>query len=216
MFTGSTKTTQSTGAQLVNLGLAQELLAAVLNETVVKVLTTEMSVTTGGEHLVDALLDLEQRHIERTSAQIEDEHMTVRLGVQTVGQSGRSGLVDDAQHLQTGQTTGVLGGLTLRVVKVGRDSHHSLGHTLAQVLLGNTLHVSQHHATDLLREEGASLALVLTLNGGLVILIDDFEGPVLDVLLDAGLGETATNQTFGTKDGVLRIARCLVQSSITD
>jgi NAD-specific glutamate dehydrogenase len=70
--------------ELGDLGLAQEFLAAMFDQTSVKVLTTEMSITTGGQHLVHTFLDLKQRHIERSSTQIEDQHMSVRLGIQTV------------------------------------------------------------------------------------------------------------------------------------
>ncbi len=54
-------------------------------------------------------------------------------------------------HFQAGDLAGVLGGLTLRVVKVGRDRDDGLGHRLAQVGLGVGLELAQDHRRNFLR-----------------------------------------------------------------
>ncbi|GER52143.1 NAD-specific glutamate dehydrogenase [Striga asiatica] len=40
---------------------------------------------------------------------------------QAIGNGGSSGLIDDADDIEAGNGTGILGGLSLRVAKVGRD-----------------------------------------------------------------------------------------------
>ncbi len=62
--------------------------------------------------------------IEGTTTKIEDEDVALSLDllVETVGDSGRSGLVDDTEDVQAGDETSILGSLTLRVVEVGGDS----------------------------------------------------------------------------------------------
>ena len=53
--------------------LPLELLGEVHDETVVEVLTTQVSVTSSGLDLEDTLLDGQEGHIEGSSTKIEDE-----------------------------------------------------------------------------------------------------------------------------------------------
>jgi len=108
-------------------GLLLEFGHAELNESVVEILATEMGVPVGGLDLEDAILNGEEGHIESATTEIEDEdvaHLAVLL-VETVGNGGSGGLVDDSLHGQAGDGASVLGGLTLGVVEVsgyGDDS----------------------------------------------------------------------------------------------
>lgn len=58
-----------------------------------------------------------------------------------------------------------------------------------------TAYLGQDHGGDLLGREGAGLAQVLDLDLGVTLVIDDLEGPGLDVLLDRGVIEAATDKT---------------------
>jgi hypothetical protein len=48
--------------------------------------------------------------------------------VRTEGQGGRSGFVDDTLHVKTRDLAGILGGLSLGVVEIGRYGDHSFLH----------------------------------------------------------------------------------------
>lgn len=65
----------------VELGLARELLLEVLEEGVVEVLTTQVGVTGSRLDGEDTTGDVEERDIESASAEIEDEHVALRLGL---------------------------------------------------------------------------------------------------------------------------------------
>jgi hypothetical protein len=107
----------------VLLELPLELLNEVVHETVVEVLTTKMGVSTSGLHLEHTTLDGQEGHIECATTQVEDEHVLLSLGslVQTIGNSGGCGLIDDTEDVQTGDCTSILGGLTLAVIEIGGD-----------------------------------------------------------------------------------------------
>lgn len=80
-------------------------------------------------------------------------------------------------------------------VEVGRDGDDGVGDLLAQVGLGNLLHLAKDHGGNLLRSELLLLAVDLDLDNGLSILVNDLVGEVLDVGLDLLLAELATNQS---------------------
>ena len=141
---------------------------------------------------------MKKRNIESSTTEIVDEDVPLLLGLsgaKTVGDSGGSRLVDDTEDVESGDGTGVLGGLTLVVVEVGGDGDDSLLDLLAELGLSNLLHLwdglgtasklffrhiaylDKDHGGDLLGGELLGLAEVLDLNHGGVASGDDLEGP---------------------------------------
>ena len=99
-----------------------------VDETVVEVLTTQVSVTSGGLDGENATRDVKERNIESTSSEVEDKDVLLGrgLGVKTVGDGSSGGLVDDTEDLEAGNGTRVLGGKTLRVVEVGGNAKREI------------------------------------------------------------------------------------------
>lgn len=200
------------------LVLALEFVDEVVDETVVKVLTTQVSVTGSGLDFEDTLFDGQEGDIEGTTTEIEDENvaLTVGLLVETVGNSSSSGLVDDTEDVETGNETGVLSSLTLGVVEVGRDSDDSVVDGATEIGLGGLTHLGEDHGGDFLRGELLLLALELDLDDGLAALLDNLEGEVLHVGLDLGVVELASNETLSIEDGVDRVHGDLVLCGISN
>src|SRR3979411_1214264 len=69
--------------------------------------------------------------------------------VEAVGERGRGRLVDDAQHFKAGDLAGILGGLTLRVVEIGRNGDDGLIDLLAEVGFGGLFHLLQNKSRNL-------------------------------------------------------------------
>mmetsp|Transcript_13399 Transcript_13399/g.23835 ORF Transcript_13399/g.23835 Transcript_13399/m.23835 type:complete len:212 (+) Transcript_13399:1102-1737(+) len=133
-------------ARHVLLVLLLELLHKKVNKTVVKVLTTQVSVTCGGLDLKDTLLDGQKRNIKGSSTKIKDENVALSLLlVETVGNSSSGRLVDDAEYVKSSNNTSILGCLTLRVVEVSRYGNYSVLHLLAKVGLSYLLHLDKNH-----------------------------------------------------------------------
>lgn len=198
--------------------LAFEFINEVVDQTVVKVLTTKMGITRGGLDLKDAFLDGQEGHIKGTTAQVEDQDVALALGllVQTVCDGGGSRLVDDTEHVEAGNEARILGRLALRVVEVGRDGDDGIFNSATQVRLGRLTHLGQDHGRDLLWGEFLGLALELDLNAGLAAPVDDLEGEVLHVGLDLGVVELAADEALGIKDSVLGVHGDLVLCGITN
>ena len=104
----------------------------------------KVSVTSSGLDSEDTALNVEERHIEGTSAQVINQDVTLLVGLastETVSDSGSGGLVDDTEDVEASDGTGVLGGLPLVVVEVGGDGDDGLLDLLGELGLGNLLHL---------------------------------------------------------------------------
>ena len=147
-----------------------------VDDALVPVVATEVVVAGGRLDLHDAVADLQQGHVERAAAEVEDEDPLLLVGlVQAVGQGGRGGLVDDARDVEARDLAGLLGGLALGVVEVRGDGDDRVGHRLAEVGLRVPLELAQHAGADLLGRE----ALVVDRH---------LEGAVAHVALDRADG----------------------------
>jgi hypothetical protein len=159
--------------------LLLELLGDPVHHALVEVVTAEMRVAVGGLHLEDALADLEDRDVEGAAAEVVDRDRLVLLLVEAVGERGRRGLVDDAQHLEAGDLAGVLGRLALAVVEVRGDRDDGLRDLLAQIGLGGLLQLA---AGSWRRSRAASTACRESRRARPVGRLDDLVRDELDLL----------------------------------
>ncbi len=195
---------------LVLLELGQEP----LDDTLVEVVAAEVGVAVGGLDLEDAVAQLEDRDVERAAAQVVDGDLLVVLLVQAVGQGRRGRLVDDPLDLEAGDPAGVLGGLALGVVEVGRNGDHRLGDLLAQVGLGVGLELLQDHRADL----GRGIRLVVGDNDQAVAL-----GVLLDLVrhelhraLRLGIVPAPAHEALDRIDRVGRVGDRLALGQLAD
>ena len=84
----------------VLLVLPLELVQEVIHHPVVEVLATQMGVASGGLDFEDSIDDVEDRDIEGATAEVEDEDIGLSslLFVESVGDGGGCGLVDDPEQ----------------------------------------------------------------------------------------------------------------------
>lgn len=121
-----------------------------VDEPIVKVLTTQVGITCGGFDLEDALFDGQEGNIESSTAKIEDEDVAFTNGllVEAVGDSGGSRFINDTEDVQTTDGTSVLGGLALRIIEVSRDGDDGVGDVATEVRLGGFPHLGQDHGRN--------------------------------------------------------------------
>jgi hypothetical protein len=108
----------------VELGLPLELVLEVVQEGIVEVLSAKMGVTIRRLNGENTTADVQKGNIESSSTEIENEDvfLGLRLPVETVGDGGSSGLIDDPQNVKASNGTSVFGGQTLGVVEVSGDA----------------------------------------------------------------------------------------------
>jgi hypothetical protein len=126
------------------LRLLCEFLLEVVKEVGIEILSTQVSVSSGGLDCENTTLDVQQRHIESATTEIVDENVPLLLrlsGAETVGDSGGGGLVDNTENVKASDGTGVLGGLTLVVVEVGGHGDDGLLDLHAELDLSDLLHL---------------------------------------------------------------------------
>ena len=118
-------------------------------------------------YLKDTIFNGQDRHIESSSAEIEDADVLLSAGVsflvQTVGDGSGSGLVDDSENVKSSNHSSILGGLSLRIVEVSWDSNNGICYGLSKVGFSGLLHFSEDHGRDLFGEESLLLSFVLDL-----------------------------------------------------
>ena len=196
----------------VNAVLLLELVSHPVDHALIPVIAAEVVVAVGGENLEDAVSEVEQGDVEGAAAEVEDENLLLRaLLVEAIGEGRGGGLVDDTLDVEASDLAGVLGGLTLGVIEVGRDGDDGVGHGLTEVLLGVSLHLGKDHSGDLLGRE----VLTVNLDDGTATLA------LLDLVRDGlelrgALRVLATHEAFDGEDGVLRVGDGLVLSRLTD
>ena len=193
--------------------LLLELVGEIVDEAHVEVLAAEEGVAVGRLHLEHAVADLEDRNVEGAAAEVVDRDGAGLLLVEAVGERGRGRLVDDAQHFEAGDLAGVLGGLALGVVEIGRNGDDRLLDLLAEIGLGGLLH--------LLQDEGGNLrgriGLAVGLDPGVAVGgAHDLVGDELLVLLDHRIVEAAADQALDREDGVLGIGDRLALGRLAD
>ena len=101
------------------------LLFEPVRQQMVKIVTTECRVATGGHHLKHPAMQAQDGDIEGSATQVIDGDHPFLAGVEAIGDGRRRGFVEQPQYMQTGQSGRVLGALTLGIVKIGghRDDH---------------------------------------------------------------------------------------------
>ncbi len=187
----------------VDAGAALELFHEPVDDALIPVVATEVVVARGRTDLHDTVADLEQRDVEGTATEVEDQDGLFLLAlVESVCQCGSSGLVDDAQDVEARDLAGLLGGLTLRVVEVRGHGDDRVADVFTQVGLGVALELHERACADLLR----GVLLVVDLDVPVPLAHVALDGPdgavdVGDGLVLGGLSDEYLTVTRECNDG---------------
>ncbi len=106
------------------LSLPLELILEVLEESVIEIFASKVSITSSGLNSEDTTADVEERNIEGSSSKIEDKDVFLGLGlaVKTISNGGSSRLINDTKNIKSSNGASILGGETLRIVEIGGNT----------------------------------------------------------------------------------------------
>ena len=190
-----------------------EFVGEIADEAHIEVFAAEERIAVRRLHLEHAVADLQDRNVERATAEVIDRDGAGLRLVETVGERRRGRLVDDAEHFQARDLAGVLGGLTLRVVEVGRNGDDRLIDLLPEIGFRGLLHLLKDERRDL---RGRILLAVLLDPGVAVRRLGDLVGDELLVFLDHRVVVAAADQPLHGEDGLFRIGDRLTLRRLAD
>jgi hypothetical protein len=198
----------------VDPGGGAEVVHQPLQDGLVEVLAAQEGVAAGGQHFEHAVVHLHDGEVEGAAAEVVDgQDLPDPLLVQPIGQGRRGGLVDDAQHVEAGDAPGVLGGLALGVVEVGRHRDDGIDHFLVQEGFGRGLQRLEHDGRDLRRGVGA---FADPQPGVAVGRLDHGERQPLHGVLHPGRIEALADQAFHREQRAGRVGDRLALGDVAD
>ena len=184
-----------------------ELIRQVIDDAKIEVLAAQEGIAVGREHFELALAidfgDLDHRHVEGAAAQVVHGDLAITaVLVEAIGQRRRRGLVDDALDVQARDAAGILGGLALRIVEIGRHRDDRFGDGFTEIILGGLFHLHEHARGDFRRRH----FLALDFDPGIAVVgLDDLVGHHAHVFFHHIVGELAADEALDRGQGVRRI-----------
>ena len=139
----------------------------VINDAVIKVISTEESITIGRFNFENTVTQLEDGDIEGPTTQVINNNGFIFSFIQTVCQRGGSGFIDDPLDVESGYFPCLFGSLALRVVEVRRNGDDSVGDGSAEICLSVGFGFLKYLGGDFLR----SVILVTYFNHGRTIFV---------------------------------------------
>src|SRR5208282_2256515 len=179
-----------------------------IHQPLIDVVAAQVRVTIGRFHLDHAFADLKHRDVKSPAAKVVHGDSLVLALVEPVGQCGRRWLVDDALHVEPGDSPRIFGSLPLSVVEISRHRDDRLSDLLAQVVLSRLLKLLQNHRGDLRR----SKLLTLRHNGHMVAVPLNLVGDHLQFF--ANLVVAPPHEALDRVNRVLRIGYGLPLSDL--
>ena len=207
----------------VDLVLAKELLLKVVEEGLVEVAATEVTLVGGSLDGKLTLLELDNGAGVVGVADIDEgDSPGLLLGggkvefCNTPAESGSGGVIDEAEGTEAGDLGGIHETPALLVGEPGGDAHDELLDGDLDLSLGGLLDLAQEHGNELCGGELALLAEVGNLGTDLAIDVNQGGGDELLLNGDIGVAEGTAGEALEAADGVLQVGDLLGLGGLTE
>ena len=200
----------------INAGIFFEFVRDVVDQDFVKVVTTEVRVTTGADDFENfhsvIVVQFQNGYVEGTATQVKDDDLLFFLRfVQAIRHRSSGRLVDNTSDLKASDLTGVFCRLPLSVVEVSRNRDDGLVHLVTEVGFGCFLELAKRFGRDFLRR--VLFAIDLDFD---VLVSAAFDFVRNHFLFGANFVVTTTHESFDRIHGTMRVGHALVSSRCTD
>ena len=178
-----------------------------------------MSITSRGFNFKNTVINRQQRYIESTTAQIEDQHVSLALSffIKSVSNSGSSWFVDNSQNVQSRNGSSIFGRLSLSIIEIRGNCDNCVVNWFRNEIFRNLFHFRKNHGRDFFRVEGLFLSLEFHNELWFVVWSGNyFERPKNHIFLDNCVFELSTDESFSIEDGIGRVSSGLVFSGVSD
>ena len=139
----------------------------------------------------------------------------VELG-DTVSKGGGGGVVNQTEHLETGNLTGVKHGPTLDIGEPSGDTDGDIGNGESQLGRGDIPDLGQVHSHQLDGRELLLLTQVADFGTGLPIDVTESCCVILLLELNVGIAERTADKTLEVADSVLQVRGLLCLCGLTE
>ena len=148
-----------------------------VHDSLIEILSSEMSVTVGGNDLKDTVINSKDGHIESTTTKIENHNIKLsRFIIKTISDSGSRWLIKNSNNIQTSNSTGIFSSLSLPIIEISGDSNNSVCDFRSEIILSDISHFSENHGGDLFRGVGGWFTVYIDSDVRFRVLVDNFEG----------------------------------------
>src|SRR5688572_29664968 len=100
-----------------------------VDKPIVKILTTQMSITSSSSNFKNSVIDRKQGNIKSSTTEVKDKNILFSiLLIQAICNCRCSGFVNDADYIQASNCPGILSCQALCIIKTRWDCNHSVFH----------------------------------------------------------------------------------------
>jgi len=195
--------------------LILEHIDEVIGQLVVKIFTTEVSVTSSWENLKDFVFNAKKWHVKCTTSKIKYKNVLFFFLVHAICDRGSCWLIDNSLNVESSNCSGVLCCLSLGVIEISWNCDNGMFDFLANVRLSNIFHFLQDHSWDLFWWVFLGFIIGFNLNIWLSIDIYNLIGESFDVILDFFIVIVSSNKSLDNIEWVFWILRCLIFCGFT-
>ena len=190
----------------INALVLFKFISQVIDNSQIEILSAQMGVTIGGFDLEDPLADFQNRNVEGTAAQIKNRNLSITLFFHAKGQRSRSGLIDNPLNIQSRNPSSIFCGLSLAVIKIGRNGNNRVGHCFSQITFSGFFHLFKNNGGYFSRTVIFSPDAQMGITVG---RLADGVGENFNVIADLRGVVFSTNQSFNRKNRVFRVGHGL-------